>query len=214
MRPEKATIISDLTTKLNSSPYLLITDYTGLKVDQFSELRKRLAGVGAECRVVKNTMLRLAAKEAGIPDLGELHGQTAVVVGERDVSAAAKVVKTFAAEFEKPVMRLGVLDNAVITIEQIKELAELPTLDVLRAKLLGLFLAPASKLVRTLNEPAASLARVLNAKTGGVTAEESAPAVEEAAKEEAPAATAPAEETTAAAPTEAAPAAPAAEETK
>ncbi|MEO6055139.1 MAG: 50S ribosomal protein L10 [Chthoniobacterales bacterium] len=165
MRPEKATIIADLTAKLNSSPYLLITDYTGLKVDQFSELRKRLVGVGAECRVVKNTMLRIAVKDCGLPDLGDLGGQTAIIVGEKDVCGAAKVVKTFASEFEKPVVKLGVLDNALLSIEQIKQLADLPSLDVLRATLLGLLQAPASQLVRTLNEPAASLARVLKAKS-------------------------------------------------
>src|SRR5690606_38655998 len=105
---EKATIISDLQEKLNASPFLLIADYTGLKVEQFSELRRRLADVGSECRVVKNTMLRIAAKECGYPDLEDcLGGQIAIVLGEKDVCAAAKVLKTFAAEFDKPAVRSG-----------------------------------------------------------------------------------------------------------
>lgn len=165
MRPEKANIIEDLRAKLNASPFLIVTDYTGLKVDQFSELRKRLGESGAECRVVKNTMLRIAAKEVGLPDFAaSLEGQTAIVLGESDVCGAAKVLKAFAAEFEKPVVKTGVLDNALLSVDQIKALADLPSLDVLRAQLLALLQTPATRLVRVLNEPGASLARVLQAK--------------------------------------------------
>jgi large subunit ribosomal protein L10 len=164
MRPEKATIVEDFKVRLNDSPFVLIADYTGLKVDQFTELRNRLAGAGAECKVVKNTFLRRAAKEAGLPDMGELKGQTAIIVGKKDVAAAAKVIKSFAAEFQKPVMKTGVIDRAVVSSAQIKEIADLPSREVLLATLLGVMNAPASKLVRVLNEPASSLARILNAK--------------------------------------------------
>jgi large subunit ribosomal protein L10 len=164
MRPEKATIVGDIQAKLNSSPFLFVADYTGLRVDQFSELRNRLAKAGAECKVVKNTFLRRAAKEAGLPELNDLKGQTAIIVGERDVAAAAKIVKTFAAEFQKPVMKGGVIDNSVVSTDQINAIAELPSREVLLAQLLGVLQAPATKLVRVLNEPAASLARLLKAK--------------------------------------------------
>src|SRR5580693_6044612 len=115
MRPEKATIVEDLMTKINASPFLFVTDYTGLRVDQFSELRIRLAGAGARCHVVKNTFLRRAAKDAGLPELGDLKGQTAIIVGDKDVAAAAKVVKTFVAEFQKPEVKTGVVDKIVVT---------------------------------------------------------------------------------------------------
>jgi large subunit ribosomal protein L10 len=164
MRPEKVTIVEDLQAKLNASPFLFVADYTGLRVDQFSELRNRLAGAGAECKVVKNTFLRRAAKEAGLPELSELKGQTAIIVGERDVAAAAKIVKTFAAEFQKPVMKGGVIDSLVVSSDQINAIAELPAREVLLAQLLGVLQAPASKFVRLLNEPASSLARLLKAK--------------------------------------------------
>ncbi len=166
MRPEKASIVEDLQAKLNASPFLFVTDYTGLKVDQFSELRTRLAGAGARCHVVKNTFLRRAAKEAGLPELGELKGQTAVIMGDRDVAAAAKVVKTFVAEFQKPLVKLGVIDKAVVSSEQITAIADLPAREVLLATLLGVLQAPATRLLRTLNEPASALARVLAAKAG------------------------------------------------
>lgn len=184
MRPEKTTIVADLSKKLNESPFLLVTDYTGLRVHQFSELRTRLAGAGAECRVVKNTFLRKAADSLGYPDFStSLSGQTAIVTGDKDVCAAAKVLKAFTAEFQKPVVRVGVLDNAVLSADQVKSLADLPAKEILQATLLGVLQAPASKLVRLLNEPAASLARLLKAKADqeGAPAEESAPAEEVAA---------------------------------
>jgi large subunit ribosomal protein L10 len=164
MRPEKASIVQDLLAKLNASPFLFVTDYTGLRVDQFSELRIRLAGAGARCHVVKNTFLRRAAKDAGLPELGDLKGQTAIIVGDKDVAAAAKIVKTFVAEFQKPIVKLGVIDRAVVSSDQIKAIADLPAREILLAQLLGVLQAPAARLVRTLNEPAASLARILQAK--------------------------------------------------
>ncbi len=164
MHPEKATIVDDLQTKLNSSPFLFVADYTGLKVGQFAELRNRLWNAGARCHVVKNTFLKRAAASAGLPELGELKGQSAIIVGDRDVAAAAKVLKTFAAEFQKPTVKIGVVDKVVVSPEQIKVIADLPSRDVLLGMLLGTLNAPASQLVRVLNEPASALARLLQAK--------------------------------------------------
>lgn len=165
MRPEKTLIVSDVREKLKASPYLLIVDFTGMKVPHFESLRTRLGEAGAKISVVRNTFLRIAAQELQMPEMSEsLSGQTAMVTGEVDICAAAKVLKTFAAEFKKPTVRAGVLDNAALSAAQVAALADLPSKDVLRATLLGLLQAPASKLVRVLNEPGASLARVLKAK--------------------------------------------------
>ena len=164
MHPDKATIVEDLQQKLSAAPFMFVADYTGLSVDKFGELRNRLAGVGARCHVVKNTFLKRAAKEAGYPELGELQGQNAIVIGDKDVAAAAKVLKSFTAEFQKPVVKTGVVDRAVVSGDQIKAIADLPSREVLLATLLGVFLAPATQLVRVLNEPASALARVLQAK--------------------------------------------------
>jgi large subunit ribosomal protein L10 len=163
MRPEKATVVEDLQTKLNASPFLFVTDYTGLKVDQFAELRNRLHGAGARCHVVKNTFLRRAAKDAGLPEMGDLKGQTAIVVGDKDVAAAAKIIKGFTAEFKKPVVRIGVIDSAVVTSDQIKAIADLPSREVIFSQLLGLIQTPATQIVRILNEPAAMIARAVQA---------------------------------------------------
>lgn len=165
MRAEKQFISNEYLTRLNSSPFFIVVDYTGLRVGPMTELRKRLLKAGAEIHVVKNTIFRLAAKEAGVADLGaSLAGQIAVVTGQKDVSAAAKVIKTFASEFERPKTRFGFLNNQRLEPAAINELAELPPLEVLRAKFLGLLNTPATKLAALLNTPASHLARVLKAK--------------------------------------------------
>lgn len=161
--PAKPSIVEDLTGKLNASPFLFVADYTGLKVDQFSELRTRLHGVGARCHVVKNTFLRRAVAEAGLPELGELRGQSAVIVGDKDAAAAAKVLKTYAAEFKKPTVKGGIVDRLAVSAEQVQSIADLPSREVLLATFLGLLNQPATSLVRILNEPASALARVLQA---------------------------------------------------
>ena len=164
MRAEKQFISNEYLTRLNSSPFFIVVDYTGLRVGPMTELRKRLHKAGAEIHVVKNTIFRLAAKEAGVAELGSLSGQIAVVTGQKDVSSAAKVIKTFASEFEKPKTRFGFLNNQRLEPAAINELAELPPLEVLRAKFLGLLNTPATRLAALLNTPASQLARVLKAK--------------------------------------------------
>ncbi|HEY0368912.1 MAG TPA: 50S ribosomal protein L10 [Chthoniobacterales bacterium] len=165
MRPEKADIVSDLSDKLTKSPFMLVTDYQRMKVEQFSELRNRLQPAGAEVRVVKNSFLKRAMKDSGLPDVGDqLTGQTAVVMGEKDVAPVAKILKTFAAEFKIAALKIGVVDKSVLATKDIEALAELPPREVLLAQLLGLLMSPMNGLARLLNEPGASLARLLNAK--------------------------------------------------
>ena len=206
MRPEKPTIVEDVKLRLNNSPFLIVVEYGGMNVNHFAELRNRLGGAGASLTVIKNTFLRRSIKDAGLPELdAHLTGQTAFVVGDKDICASAKILKTFAAEFEKPKIRVGILDNSILDTAQVIALADLPPKEVLQAQLLGLLLSPATKLVRTLNEPGASLARVLAAiaeKAPAAPAAEPAPAAEVPVTD-APAAEAPAAEVVAeAAPTE------------
>ena len=165
MRPEKASIVSDLSEKLKRSPFVLVTDYQHMKVGDFGELRDRLAPTGAEVHVVKNNFLKRAMSESGFTDVSEkLIGQTAVITGEKDVAPVAKVLKTFATEFKVAVLKIGLVDRAVLSTAELEQLADLPPRDVLLAQLLGLFLAPATRLVRVLNEPGSALARLLKAK--------------------------------------------------
>lgn len=166
MRAEKQIITKEYLQRLNASPYFIVLNYRGLKVGPITELRKRLRGAGAEMRVIKNSLFRIAVKEAGIADLaGVLTGQMAVVTGPKDVSAAAKVLKTFRTEFEKPEVKFGYLNNERLDPASIQALADLPSAEVLRARFLALLNTPATQLVRLLNTPASQLARVLQAKT-------------------------------------------------
>src|SRR5205823_5060639 len=194
MRPEKASIVSDLAEKLNRSPFVLVTDYQRMKVDQFGDLRNRLAPAGAEVRVVKNSFLKRAMTDSGLPDVADkLSGQTAVVTGEKDAAPIAKILKTFAAEFKIAALKIGVIDRSILSTQEVEALAELPSREVLLAQLLGLFMSPATKLVRLLNEPASAFARLLNAKKDQMPAEPAKaepPAAEKSS--ETPAAEAPA----------------------
>ena len=154
MRAEKKFLTSEYVARLNASPFFLVVGYQGLKVAHMSELRKRLTQAGAEVHVVKNTVFSVAAKEAGIGDLnGSLTGQLAVVTGKKDIFTASKALKNFAAEFDKLKIKFGFLNNQRIEQAMIMTFADLPSLEVLRAKLLGLF-----------NTPATQIAAVIKAK--------------------------------------------------
>jgi large subunit ribosomal protein L10 len=165
MRAEKQYLTREYVARLNASPFAIIVDYQGLTVAQFTELRRRLGGVSAEIHVVKNSILCLAAKEAGLPDLtGLLTGQLSVVTGQRDVSATAKVLKTFGAELGKPQMRLGFMGSQRLDADQLLVLADLPPLDELRGQIMAVIQTPASQVARILITPAEQLARILKAR--------------------------------------------------
>ena len=165
MRQEKQSLTKEYLTRLNASPFFIVVDYKGLKVAHMTELRKRLSKSGAEVHVVKNSIFRVAAKEAGVADLnGALAGQIAIVTGQKDVSVAAKVVKSFSAEFDRLKIKFGYLNNQRLGDTELLALADLPSIEVLRAQFLGVLNAPATKLVRLLNTPASQLAQVLQAK--------------------------------------------------
>lgn len=164
MRAEKQYLTREYLERLQASPYFIVVNYTGLKVGPLTELRRRLAPAGAELHVVKNSLFRLAAKEAGLEDIGDLlAGQLAVITGRQDAAAAAKVVKTFQAEFERPKFRFGYLGNQRLSESDLMALADLPPLPELRARLLAGIQAPATQLVRLLQTPATQLVRVIRA---------------------------------------------------
>lgn len=150
---DKTIIIDDLKAKVNASPFLLVIDYAGVTVPEFTKLRAALAEAGASCVVAKNTFMAKAVKEAGLPDItAALKGQTAYVMGESDVCAAAKAINTFAKASKKAAYKTGILDGAELTPEKIKALGDLPSREVLLATLLG-----------TINGAGSALARVIQA---------------------------------------------------
>ena len=166
MREEKKYITAEYTEKLNSSPFFIVVDFEGLVVAEFEELRKRLAGQGSKIQVVKNQLFRIAVKDAGLGEIkDDMTGQCAFISGESDCSAAAKVVKNFAAEFKKPEVKFGYLDNARLEKSDVESIADLPSFEVVRGTLLGTILSPATTLARLINTPGSQIAQVLKAKS-------------------------------------------------
>ena len=213
-RPEKAAAVAEIVESLNSSAGAVLTEYRGLTVKQLQELRRSL-GANANYAVVKNTLAKIAASEAGIDAFEDLlTGPTAIAFINGDVVEAAKGLRDFAKAHPTLVIKGGVLDGKPLDASEISKLADLESREVLLGKLAGAMLASLSQAVYLLNAPisqAARLAGALQAKAeqdpsilaGGagvpVAAEETPAAEAEVPADEAPAAEeAPAEETPAA----------------
>ncbi len=152
MNPDKKLIVDQLLQRLEGAPYMLLVDYTGLTMPQFNEVRKRLRGVDAKFHVTKNSYIKAAGAAKNFPaDLEkDLTGQTAVVFGQKDVCAAAKVIAGAAKEFQKPKLKSGVLDGTFLTAADVQGLADIGSRENMLAKLLSVFNAPASALARVI----------------------------------------------------------------
>lgn len=152
MRAEKQYLIDEVSGHLKKSDYVILANFTKLTVSETAELRKRLAPEKAEFHVVKNSSFRVAAKALGLPDLEKsLAGQTAIVVGGKNAPGVAKVLKKFIEEKQKLEVKVGVVDKKLMTAAELSKLAELPSLDVLRAQLLGLLTQTGAAFVRVLD---------------------------------------------------------------
>lgn len=139
----KKKIVEEITEKLKSSVSTIIVDYRGLNVAEITELRKQLREAGVEFKVYKNTLMRRAAEAAGLEDLNEfLTGPNAVAFSKEDVVAPAKILNEFAKKNEALEIKTGVIEGNIATLEQIKELAELPSREGLLSMLLSVLQAP------------------------------------------------------------------------
>lgn len=165
MRPEKKYLVEEISRHLEKSDFVFLADFTTVNVSDIAELRGSLSEEDAEFHVVKNRILNVAAKARNLPALDEwLEGPTAIVLGGRNPSGVAKVLKRFADDKKKLSVKVGVLGDRTLTQEEVAELADLPTLDVLKAQLLGLFSQPAQQMVTVLAAGPVSLLNVLKAK--------------------------------------------------
>lgn len=161
-RQQKEKLVADYVNWLQRSQALFLIEYAGLTMIQIDELRGKVRQTGGQFHIIKNTLGKVAFKEVGLTFPEEfLDGSTAIVFAFQDAPAIAKIVSEYARANEVVKIKGGYLDNQPISLESVKSLAELPPLPVMRAQLLGLLSAPASKLVRTLAEPARQLASVL-----------------------------------------------------
>ena len=165
MRPEKKYLVAEIDKHLEKSSYVYLTNYERITVDEIAELREKLSANNAEFHVIKNNIFGVAANARNLPDLGEhLKGPTAIVVGGDNPSGVAKSIIEFFDKKEKVELKAGILDEKILTKEQIGALAKLPGIDSLRAQLLGLLSQPASGLVRVIAAVPQNLVNVLQAK--------------------------------------------------
>ncbi len=163
MRPEKQSILGELTSQVNDSTFVFVADYRGMKVEQFSDLRRKLGKTGARMLVVKNRFLRLITKEKGWQNLdSSLKGQSAIVTG-KDLVQAAKTIKEFTAANGLPIVKAGVMGDVVLTSSQIDAIAELPPREVLLSQLVGTVAAPLARLVGVLKQKVSTIVYVMKA---------------------------------------------------
>jgi large subunit ribosomal protein L10 len=165
-RAQKAQQIQELSERFQRAKAAFIVDFQGMTVQQVTSLRKTLTPLNAEMRVVRNTLARLALKnhpeaEKAVSD--KFVGTNAIVFAYEDVSASAKVLSEFGKDVEQFKLKSGVMEGAALDAARIKYLSTLPTKDVLRAQLLGTFMAPATQFVRVLNAVPSGFLNVLNA---------------------------------------------------
>lgn len=163
-KKKKEDEISELREKFSRANAAILGEYRGLTVSQIDKLRSALRNVSGELRVAKNTLARIASKGTGIEKIeSHLKGPTAIILSYSDQAAVAKALTAFAKEQDKFKIKVGVLGSTVLDDKGIRALAELPGLDQLRANILGLIQAPASKLARLMATPGSQVARVVKA---------------------------------------------------
>lgn len=152
--------VSSLVAKLHEKKNILLTNFSGTKVKDLNQLRRTLREKGVEYRVVKNNLFNRALKEAGYKDIDEhIKGPIAVAFTDSDLSDVAKVFKEFQREFENFSYSIGVMDDIVYGVREIRKIADLPSKDILIAQLMSLINGPASGIAMATNQIIASLAR-------------------------------------------------------
>jgi large subunit ribosomal protein L10 len=164
VQPKKIFTVDNFVAKLKDAKGLVFADYQGLTVSQLSSLRRQFKAKGAEFEIVKNTLLRLAAKNGDFPlDHTELTGPTATLWIYDDDPTTLKILYQFVKENELPKVKLGYWNGQRLSDIKLLELSQLPSFDELRAKLLGTLNSPVSKLTYSLKFNLTKLALVLKA---------------------------------------------------
>jgi large subunit ribosomal protein L10 len=166
LRKDKERVLADLVERLRSSGTLIVADYRGLSMTEMDGVRTELLKHGARFSVVKNTLTRRAADEAGVQALAELlDGPSAIAfVGEGDMVAVAKTLQDTARRTRILEIRGGILDGQRVTADQVRELATLPPADVLRGQVLGAIVAPLNAIAGLVNAPFQNLVGLIDAR--------------------------------------------------
>lgn len=161
---QKKRIVKELSEKIGKAKSIILADYRGVTVEEDTKLRSSLRKEKVEYRVVKNTFLWRAVKENGLEELEQyMHGPTSVAISYDDPVAPAKILMNYSKENDKFQVKAGILEGKIIDMEKIKELASLPSKDVLVSKVLGGLKSPMYGLVNVLNANIRGLVTVLDA---------------------------------------------------
>jgi large subunit ribosomal protein L10 len=156
--------VTALNTVFQDTGVVVVAHYAGMTVDQMTDYRQRIKEAGGKVKVAKNRLAKLALKDTTYEPISDLFKGPTCLAYSEDPIAAAKITVAYAKGNDKLVILGGAMGETVLDVNAIKALAELPSLDELRATLIGLLNAPATKVVRTIKEPGAKLARVIQAK--------------------------------------------------
>jgi large subunit ribosomal protein L10 len=163
-RAGKTELVTALHGVFKDAGAVVVAHYAGMTVAQMTDYRRRMAAEGAKVKVAKNRLARLALKDTDAAGIADLFKGATCIAYSKDPISAAKVAVKYAKDNEKLVILGGAMGKTILDARSVKALAELPSLDELRAKLIGLLNAPATKIARTVTEPGAKLARVIQAK--------------------------------------------------
>ena len=163
-KEQKAAFIDSLADRFKKAKIAMVSEYRGMTVAETTEVRRKLRAVRGELKVAKNTLIRRAIDNTPFAPLNEkLGGPVGLIIGTDDPVELAKTVVSFRELGDKFKIRGGVLEGKPLTAEDVQALATMPPREVVLAQLLGLIQAPATHLVRLLNEPGSALARVIDA---------------------------------------------------
>lgn len=158
-RSLKEAKVAEIKEKLEKANSVVLSKYQGLTVEEDTILRKNLREAGVEYKVYKNTLVTLAAKELGLEGIVEyLEGPVAIAFGYEDVTVAARVLNDFAKDHKKLELKAGIVEGEIYDTDKIKQLATIPSKEVLIAKLLGSIKSPISSFARVINAIAESKA--------------------------------------------------------
>jgi large subunit ribosomal protein L10 len=166
LKEKKEQVVAELVERLRSTDTLIVADYRGLSMKEIDGVRGELLQHGARFSVVKNTLTRRAAEEAGVEALKDfLEGPTAIAfVGDGDMVAVAKTLSDTARRTKVLAVRGGILQGETITADQVRDLATLPPLDVLQGQVLGAIVGPMTAVVGLFTAPLRDLVNVLDAR--------------------------------------------------
>jgi large subunit ribosomal protein L10 len=162
-RAEKKACVAALNGVFQETSLVVVAHYSGLTVAQMQTLRKQMREAGATVQVTKNRLAKIALEGTEVASIAGLLKGPTLLAFSRDPVVAARVAVAFAKDYEKLVILGGAMGKTVLNVEAIRSLATLPSLDELRAKLVGLIQAPATKLAQLTTAPASKLARVVKA---------------------------------------------------